>query len=522
MKCYYCGLELRETAKFCSYCGNAVNDNYTENTEANVNNSGNEKGNLIGCDFELVQENKSDSSQLKNNFEESNDFSALKEKNKPEKTKFVEKGKLSFLKKSIISICVVVAAVCAYIVPNYVFPRINYNNAVKLYKSEDFETAEAVFSKNLSYKDSEEYILKCQYGKAEKLLEDGLFLEAADAFSAINYSDSENRADECIIGMAEMYIENGDFDSAIDAYVSMGKTELAENTALKKIEALAEKGDYFEAAELAEIYCDESTALEYRYLGSLVAMQNGDYQTAANNFYSLSGYKDSVIQAQNCTYSFYYSEYAANGASENIVRGFYFLGNYRNSEEMFRKASYEYAKICIENGDYFTAASMFKNAGNYESAANELYMARYELGDSLSNTDPASARSVFALLSNYSDSARKKMEATAKLPANHESWYADGFTSTNGYYTTTFLKSDTLIVSCTAGTDSISAPITLTLTLCDSEGNIISADCENIRNSSSFSGSFSLSSLAAGNADIIISRKDNGTVLRTIKIKIDQ
>ncbi|MDE5577523.1 MAG: hypothetical protein K2J11_09070, partial [Oscillospiraceae bacterium] len=123
------------------------------------------------------------------------------------------------------------------------------------------------------------------------------------------------------------------------------------------------------------------------------------------------------------------------------------------------------------------------------------------------------------------DSAQKKKAASERLADGDsryadESWYADGYTSTNGYYTDVFTKNDILLISCTAGTDTISPPVTITLTLRDSAGNEVSADCENVRNSGSFSGSFSLSSAAAGDAEIVISRKDSGSVLRTIRITV--
>ncbi|MBQ7980452.1 MAG: hypothetical protein IJ305_02465, partial [Oscillospiraceae bacterium] len=343
------------------------------------------------------------------------------------------------------------------------------------------------------------------------------------AFTALNgYSDSDARAAECMIAIAEGYISIGDYDAAMSVYAAVGKDDLAEQTALKKIEALAAEGKYFEAAEIAESYCGEDVVTEYRYQGALTAKSAGDHKTAAENFYKLGSYKDAPEQAKDCTYSFYMSEYTQNGASEEIVRGFYFLDDFRNSHDMFIDVCFEYGLECKNNGDYASAVAMFKNCGTYKSAMNELYNARYNLGKSLLDKDPASARSVFALLSTYGDSAAQKKNAASKLPDSHEDWYADGFTSAGDYYTTVFRKTDTLLVSCTAGTETISAPVTLMLTLTDSSGNEVTADCENVRNSGSFSGSFALSSMASGEAQLVIARKDNGTVLRTIEITITE
>ncbi|MDE6762843.1 MAG: hypothetical protein K2J73_04095, partial [Oscillospiraceae bacterium] len=226
------------------------------------------------------------------------------------------------------------------------------------------------------------------------------------------------------------------------------------------------------------------------------------------------------------------AEYEKHGASEATFRGFYFLGDYLDSREIFPKIAYEYGKKCFEEKDFFTAAAMFRNADTYEDSQTMLYETRYALGESLSESDPASARSVFALLSTYLDSSKKKKAAAEKLGSGDsryesknwyadESWYADGYTSTEGYCTSVFTKVDVLLVSCTAGTDTISPPVTLVLTFRDSAGTEVSADCENVRNSGSFSGSFSLASAASGTAEIIISRKDSGSVLRTIPIVIE-
>ncbi|MBQ5317865.1 MAG: zinc-ribbon domain-containing protein [Oscillospiraceae bacterium] len=541
MVCSCCGKELRDNAKFCSFCGATVTavtelaenipsaeemsekeSNAAENAEAATEEITGEADVKEECTVEKEQTDDN-ISELAEKFHEKDGLFVINEQTSEisSVSVFKEKKKLPWVKISIAVVCAAAIGASAYIIPSTVIPAIKYSNAQKLYESGDYQGASVAFGKLGNYKESADYIMKCRYNEAEMLFSNGKYQEAADAFTALNgYSDSDMRADECMTAIAEKYTAEGDYDSAMAVYTAAGKSDLAEQTALKKIEALAENGDYFKAAEIAEAYCSEDVVTEYIYQGALAAKESGDFKMAADNFYRLGQYKDSADNAIDCTYNFYLSEYTNNGASEEIVRGFYFLDNYSNSKDLFIETSYEYGLECEKNGDYAMATAMFKNCGTYKSSMNEIYRSRYNLGKQLLDTDPASARSVFALMSTYGDSAAQKKAAAAKLTDDHNDWYADGFTSAGNYYTTVFRKNDTLLVSCTAGTDTISPPITLTLTFRDSEGTEITADCENVRNSGSFSGSFSLSSAASGNAEIIISRKDNGTVLRTIAIKI--
>jgi len=549
MYCSECGKELRENAKFCSFCGTTI-ETVTENTieeaasgeavateemvqEAVAEEVTEQNYITAEAENELTEEaiteeieaEDTGTSDFTDKFKVEDGLFVIKEQTPaiPSVEVFKEKKKFPWVKVSVAIVCAAAIGASAYIIPTTVIPALKYSNAQKLYESGDYSSAITAFEALGSYKESTDYIIRCRYGEAENLFNEGKYPEAADAFTALDgYSDSDARAVECMVAIAENYIADGDYDSAMSVYKAAGKADLAEQTALKKIESLAADGKYFEAAEIAENYCSEDVVTEYRYQGALAAKSAGDFKTAADNFYKLGDYSDSAAHAEECTYSFYMSEYTQKGVSEEIVRGFYFLDDFRNSHDMFIDASYTYGLKCKENGDYASAVAMFKNCGTYKTAINELYNARYNLGKALLDKDPASARSVFALLSTYGDSSAQKKVAASRLPDSHEDWYADGFTSVGDYYTTVFRKTDTLLITCTAGTETISAPITLTLKLIDSSGNEVSADCENVRNSGSFSGSFALSAMSNGNAKIIIARKDNETVLRTIDITITE
>ncbi|MBP1549510.1 MAG: zinc-ribbon domain-containing protein, partial [Oscillospiraceae bacterium] len=377
MYCSECGKELRENAKFCSFCGTtvelaaaeAVEEVITDNTatteeivqetisdnviaEENIEDNHTEvgAGNVLSEEVVTVQtDGDAGSSDFIDKFKEEDGLFVVKDQTPDisSVTVFKEKKKLPWVKISVAVACAAAIGVSAFIIPTKVIPAIKYSNAQKLFESGDFKKAAEAFeelnNKNFYPVESYDYIIKCQYGMAEQLFNEGKYPEAADAFTALDgYSDSDARAAECMVAMAEKYISEGDFDSAMSVYKAAGKAELAEQTALKKIDALAAEGKYFEAAEIAGNYCSEDVVTEYRYQGALTAKNSGDFKSAAENFYKLGDYNDSAAQAEECTYSFYMSEYTQNGVSEEIVRGFYFLGDFRNSHDMFIDTSYEY------------------------------------------------------------------------------------------------------------------------------------------------------------------------------------
>ncbi len=493
MRCAYCGKKLRDTAKFCPYCGKVNDDSGSEFAEK----FNSENGLLVVKTQEIFRDGSPKAAGI---------------------------NKKRTAARIALTICAAAVFTGICTAAKAAVTEIRYISAEKLYIGGELEEAEKNFSKLGEYKNSAGYVLKCRYEKALELMDGKLFPEAADAFTALDgYANSDALAAECMLEIADGYAKSGDLASAASVYAAAGRPELIESAAEEKAASMAEKGDFFGAAEISEKYLNADTAWEYRYSGACSAKENGDFKTAADNFYILKDYKNSAKLAEECAYSYYSSEYAENGASEETVRGFFFLGDYRDSKKMFGKSSYEYGLNCLENGDCFTAAAMFSNSGNYENSEEMLRKARYSLGTSLLEDDPASARSVFALLSTYSDSAKKKKSAAERL-SEKESWYADGLTYVGNaeekYYTSVFKKSDILTIFCTAGTDTISAPVTLALTLTDSAGKSLSADCENVRNSGSFSVSFSVSDLSAGTAEITVTRKDSGNVLRKISIVI--
>lgn len=562
MKCKKCGGVMRDEAKFCPYCGEKaeiISGNGSAETEMAEISKETEEEIFISAETseEKAEENapkteaaeiaeetretpvpkeetasakketveieteiteiKGETVEISGKYDRRDGLFVMSEKDGGAPAKTVRKRKFPVF-AAVFAVILAVSGAAVYFVPSSVIPSIKYKNAEKLFSAADYDAAEAAFAELGNYSQSEDYIVKCRYEKAAKLMDDGLFPEAADAFTQLDgYENSDELVRECMVKIAENYLENGDLEAAVSTYAAAGKPELAESAAAKRAETLAVEENYFAAAEIAEKYCGKDVSDEYFYLGAEKARAENDFKTAADNFYKLGNYKNSAELAEECTYGFYSAEYAKNGASEETARGFYFLGDFRDSDAMFRQISYEYGAKCLEKGDYAAAAAMFSNAAGYKDAAIQLFAARYELGRSLETESPASARSIFAMLGNYKDSAYRKNSVLANAGSV---WYADGFTSVGDYRTAVFGRSDTVTVYCTAGTDSPSAPITVTVSLEDAAGGVFSAECENVRNSGSFSVNFPLEGVSAGTAKITVSIKDSGAVLREFPVYI--
>ncbi len=541
MICKNCGGELRETAKFCPWCGEKVQrENISaekapeEDTEEDIKEDTKEdiKENTeknTEEDTADPADNGNDSGtapELAVKFDNTDDLYVVSEQppapvcEQPDVRISEKTVRFSFRYGSALiaaAFITVIVIASVFIVPEHIVPYMQYKKAEKYFQSGDIAAAEDIFSSLEGYRESAEYIKKCHYSAAAGSMEKGDFVQAAKAFAALDgYADSDELASECLVRSAEAYAEAGNYDAAISAYYMAGKLDLAEDTARSRAESLMESGDFFAAAEAAEKYSHEK-ALEYLYEGSKSAMQNGDTKTAAKGFEMLGDHNDSEQLLQECNYRIFADDYYKNGANADNVRGFHDLGKYRDSETLFVKAAYDYGNSLFDSKEYYEASLMFINAGDHENSSASLHRCRYELGRSLEKSDPDSARSIFAMLGNYSDSASRK----AAVSSGTSGWYADGYTSEDGFCTSRFRNSDTMLVSCTAGTDVSSEPTTITITLSGKDGYSVSADCENVRNSGYFSASISLASAPAGQAEITISLKDSGKVLRRFEITIE-
>lgn len=131
----------------------------------------------------------------------------------------------------------------------YFVPLGNYNAAIALVDSKEFDTAIEEFEKLNEFKDSKEKVLETHYKKAEYLLESNSYEEAVAEFGAAGeYKDAVDRVNATKYLWAEnasinqaiiLYEELGDYEDSKDKLVAAKKKQAEEDAIGKLISANA-------------------------------------------------------------------------------------------------------------------------------------------------------------------------------------------------------------------------------------------------------------------------------------------
>lgn len=120
-------------------------------------------------------------------------------------------------KKIAIIAGIAIAVVIAFIIvlKSVIIPASNYNNAISMMESGDYDNAIDAFEAIGAYKDAEEKITECQYKKAEAYFKDGKYKEASEIYEKISdYNDSKEKYNESIYQMALAYYNDKDLDNS--------------------------------------------------------------------------------------------------------------------------------------------------------------------------------------------------------------------------------------------------------------------------------------------------------------------
>lgn len=174
MICPYCRKTISDTSQFCPECGQAV----------------------VGG-----QKNR-DAEQFWNKVQQENIIIEKEHKKNEEKQDRIKKAKTTKIFTAL-SLCVVVAAVVVYTV--VIAPSNKYREATKLYEEEAYSEAKVLFGELNGYRDSLEWVIKCEqklteiaYGIAVNKFEAGDYKGALEDFKVLgDYSDSEFYVGEC-------------------------------------------------------------------------------------------------------------------------------------------------------------------------------------------------------------------------------------------------------------------------------------------------------------------------------------
>ena len=171
--------------------------------------------------YDLAYERARDALKALNGYKDSNDLAAkcqkeidrLNEEKRQEEERQVairkkEAERTAKKKKTIAAIVAAVAVLCIaafFVVTKVIIPNNNYNAAVSLMESGDYEAAITAFEAMDGYKDSATQIETCQtaikdnnYNAAVALMESGDYEAAITAFEAMDgYKDSADQIEQC-------------------------------------------------------------------------------------------------------------------------------------------------------------------------------------------------------------------------------------------------------------------------------------------------------------------------------------
>ena len=208
-----------------------------------------------------------------------------------------------------------------------------------------------------------------EYNKAIVLYESGQYEEAIAAFEALNgYKDSETRTLDCRYGIAKGHYATGKYEEAITAFEILN--------------------GYKDSA--AQIEACKTAITEQQYNAAKALYAAGDYEKAITTFEALNGYKDSAAQIEACQiaikdqeYDYALSLYNA-GQYEEAIAVFDTLDGYKNTTTLAKNA-----KGAIQKQKDYTSAIRLMETGNRENMvrAYMLFKAMPDYSDSSEKAD---------------------------------------------------------------------------------------------------------------------------------------
>ena len=247
-------------------------------------------------------------------------------------------------KKTITGLLLGVAIACAagfFIVTKVVIPNNNYQAAIALKESGNYNAAITAFEALDGYKDSSEQIEACE--------------------TAIKDNDYD---------AAVVLMENGDYESAI--------------TAFKALDGYKDSSEQIEACE--------TVIKDNDYDAAVALMESGDYNAAITTFEALDGYKDSSEQIEACETAIKDNDYDAaialmeNGEYEAAITAFKALDGHKDSKEKIKVCKtaikdhdYEEALSLMDSEDYEDAIEAFKVLDGYKDSASKIVACKIKI-----------------------------------------------------------------------------------------------------------------------------------------------
>lgn len=262
------------------------------------------------------------------------------------------------------------------------------------------------------------------YSKAQKLVEQGQYDQAAAEFAALgDFKDSRQQIHETYMKKADHYAAEGDYLAALDVLTSSEVEALGngvdhvrqvEFTYLMAVQAYTQ-GDYPTAIErFSEVhgYQDADNYLaNSRHTLAEQAYQKGDYDTAIEQFKALGDNKGGFQRAQEITWEVAEASYAA-GQFDAAIAYYKDLGEYNGGAQRAWEIAYEVAETHYSSGDLAQAIAYFTQAEGYEDAADRVLKTTYEAGKQCMNEKQyLQAVEYFSSITEYSDAEKQMLKA---------------------------------------------------------------------------------------------------------------
>ncbi len=239
------------------------------------------------------------------------------------------------------------------------FNEAKYFHGVKLKTQKNYKEAAQIFKELDGYRDSAEQQKSSQYLYAQSLADNDEFKDAANEFQKLGgYGDAKAKESEMWYKLAQQYRDKGSYASAINYFKMAGDYGDAaarlNETVRGYAESLAAEGLYENAVNIIS-YTDNAEAMKkLRYDIAAIALKNGDYGFALQQFELLGEYGDSSDKMLQIRYEMAKALRGEQKYSE-AAEIFSELGDYLDSREQTAQIknilSFEKGSI-IELGSY--------------------------------------------------------------------------------------------------------------------------------------------------------------------------
>lgn len=231
-----------------------------------------------------------------------------------------------------------------------------------------------------------------KYAMADKLVKNGQYTQAIEAYSAMEASEKrDTRIAATHYAFAESLLVQEEFDKAVIQFKKAGNYEDAETrinaTYYAHAEELLADGEYeqavtqFENAGSYEDAAERIKAVYYAYAEALFA--DGEYTQAASQFENAADYEDAAERIKASHYAFA-EDLLSRELFDEAISQFEALGKYKDATEKIMQAKYASAEALVAQQQRYKAYQIFKALNDYQDAKERAAQLKAELEKAVS------------------------------------------------------------------------------------------------------------------------------------------